>query len=131
MSLERSCSYSVSSSSKTRDGNFPISTGSSSSARSKCLCRKKRRHPAMSRDAFFDDLRSGLHKEPRSSNGRTDSRPTEPSRDVEESPANRQIDTARPQVTQRKPEALDTPRAHYLGDSDCLLRTYLPETLVD
>src|SRR5439155_14895269 len=121
MSLERSCSCSASSSSKTRDGNFPISTGSSSSARSKCPCRKKRRHPAMSRDAFFEDLRSGLHEESRSSNGRTNSRPTESSRDVEESRANRQIDTARPQGTQRKPEALDTPRAYYLGDRACLL----------
>jgi len=85
----------------------------------------------MSRDAFFDDLRNGLHEESRSSNGRTDSRPTEPSRDVEESPANRQFDTARSQVTQRKPEAFDTPRAHYLGDRACLLRESELQTLVE
>ena len=54
----------------------------------------------MSRDAFFDDLRSGLEEESRSSNGRTNSRSTEPSRDVKESPANRQIDNERSQVTQ-------------------------------
>src|SRR6266404_2771028 len=131
MSLERSCSYSVSSSSKTRDGNFPISTGSSSSATSKCPCRKKRRHPAMSRDALFDDLRSGLHEESRSAIGRTNSRPTEPSRDAEEPPANRQIDTPRSPVTQRKPEALDTPRAHYLGGRACLLRESELKTLIE
>ena len=85
----------------------------------------------MSRDAFFEDLRSGLHEESRSSNGRTNSRPTESSRDVEESRANRQIDTARPQVTQRKPEALDTPRAHYLGDRACLLRESELQTLIE
>ena len=51
----------------------------------------------MSRDAFFDDLRSGLEEESRSSNGRTNSRSTEPSRDVKESPANRQIDNERSQ----------------------------------
>ena len=85
----------------------------------------------MSRDALFHDLRSGLHEESRSSNGRTDSRLTEPSRDVEESPANRQIDNPRPQVTQRKPEALDTPRAHYLGDRACLLRESELQTLIE
>jgi hypothetical protein len=85
----------------------------------------------MSREAFFDDLRSGLHEESRSSNGRTNSRPTEPSRDVEEPPADRQIDTARPQITQRKPEALDTPRAHYLGDRACLLRESELQTLIE
>jgi len=85
----------------------------------------------MSRDALFDDLRSGLHEESRSAIGRTNSRPTEPSRDVEEPPANRQIDTARPQVTQRKPEALDTPRAHYLGGRACLLRESELKTLIE
>lgn len=85
----------------------------------------------MSRDAFFDDLRSRFDEESRSSNGRTNSRFTEPSRDVEESPANRQIDTERPQLTQRKPEALDTPRAHYLGDRACLLRESELQTLVE
>jgi len=85
----------------------------------------------MSRDAFFDDLRSGPHEEYRSSNARTNSRPTEPSRDIEEPKADRQIDTARPQITQRRPEALDTPRAHYLGDRACLLRESELQTLIE
>jgi hypothetical protein len=85
----------------------------------------------MSRDAFFDDLRSRLEEESRSSDGRTNARSTEPSRDVRKPPANRQIDTERPQVTQRKPEALDTPRAHYLGDRACLLRESELQTLVE
>ena len=85
----------------------------------------------MSRDALFDDVRSGPREEYRSSNGRTNSRPTEPSRDIEEPQADRQIDTARPQITQRRPEALDTPRAHYLGDRACLLRESELQTLIE
>ena len=85
----------------------------------------------MSRDAFFDDLRSGLEKESRSSHRSTHSRSTEPSGDLEESRANRQIDSERPQGTQRKPEAFDTPRAHYLGDRACLLRDSELQTLIE
>lgn len=84
----------------------------------------------MSRDAFSNDPRDGLEQESRSSNGRTNSRSTEPSSQIKEPLTNElsRIDAERPQ---RKPEGLDTPRAHYLGDRAYFLRDSELQTLVE
>jgi hypothetical protein len=84
----------------------------------------------MSRDAFSDDPRAGLEQESPSSNGRTNSRSTEPSSQIKEPLTNERsrIDDERPQ---RKPEAMDTPQAHYLGDRAYFLRESELQTLVE
>jgi hypothetical protein len=87
----------------------------------------------MSRDAFSDDSRSGLEQESRSSNRRTNRRSTEPSRHIEMPLTNAHtgIDARRLQLTERKPEVMDTPRAHYLGDRAYFLRESELQTLVE
>ena len=84
----------------------------------------------MPRDAFSDDPRGALEQESRPSNGRTYSRFTEPSSQINGPFTNERsrIDAARPQ---RKPEGLDTPRAHYLADRAYFLRESELQTLVE
>ena len=79
----------------------------------------------MSRDAFSDDPRDTQEREPRSANGPSPSRQTESSRQIEQATSSVSI------ATERKPEALDSPRAHYLGDRAYFLRESELKTLVE
>ena len=77
----------------------------------------------MSRDAFSHDPREP--EAPRSANGPHASRESESSRPLE------QTQPDRPRATQRKPEAPDSPRAHYLGDRAYFVRESELQTLVE
>jgi hypothetical protein len=85
----------------------------------------------MSRDALSHDPRNGLEQESDSSHTRITSRSAEPAGHVEglstkEHPG---IDAERHPSRQRKPEAVDTPRAHYLGNRAYFLRESELQTL--
>jgi hypothetical protein len=87
----------------------------------------------MSRDAFSHDPRSGPEQASCSAEVGTNSRSTEHSGHFETQSINQdpRIDAERLQSTQRKPEELDTPRAHYLRDRAYCLRDSELQTLVE
>jgi hypothetical protein len=87
----------------------------------------------MSRDAFSYHPRDWLEQESHSANGRSNWRSTEPSRHIDLPLTNEHtgIGAERLQLTQRKPEVMDTPEAHYLGDRAYFLRESELQTLVE
>ena len=87
----------------------------------------------MSRDAFSDDPRDELEQQSRSSNGKNQ---LALYGTIQRRSKSRQqtncISNRRPSgLTHRKPEALDTPRAQYLGDRAYFLRESELQTLVE
>src|SRR6478609_12069711 len=87
----------------------------------------------MSRDAFSHDPRGGPEQQSRSAEGGTNARSTEHSGHLKTPSTNQdpRIDAERLQSTRRRPEALDTPRAHYLRDLAYCLRDSELQTLVE
>jgi hypothetical protein len=79
----------------------------------------------MSRDASSRDPRDAQGREPGVAKGRASSRESLPPRHPQQTPSSRPIST------ERKPEALDSPRAHYLGDRAYFLRESELKTLVE
>jgi hypothetical protein len=79
----------------------------------------------MSRDAFSSDPRDAQERESASANGHRISRESGSARHIEETHPRTYI------APERKPEALDSPRAHYLGDRAYFLRESELKTLIE
>lgn len=79
----------------------------------------------MSRDASSRDPRDAQEREPGVAKGRVNPRESLPPRHPQQTPSSRPIST------ERKPEALDSPRAHYLGDRAYFLRESDLKTVVE
>ncbi len=87
----------------------------------------------MSREIFFDDPRDAAARESPTASLRTRPQPVVRSEHTEGHPADDdlRLGAERFSMPPRKPEALDAPRAHYLGDRAYLLRESEHETLAE